>query len=287
MLYIDRFITIYLIYPIWRRLSSENVPRIPILMYHSISDNNVKTKRYPFFETRTSPKVFADHMDWLHRENYHVISVQKAHEILNTKTKTTKRYVVITFDDGYRDFYVNAYPIMEKYGFKATVFLPTKYIGENRIKRFKNIDCLLWRDVQGLSKIGIEFGSHSDTHPILYRMQGEKIFNELIISKAKVEDKLGKEISIFSYPYSFPQHDHSYIEKYIEMLNRSRFKFNITTIIGRSAIQDYPFKIRRLHVNNYDDINLFRAKVEGAYSWVQLIQYIKKRISRIPKIELT
>ncbi len=74
--------------------------------------------------------------------------------------------MVITFDDGFADFYTNAFPLLNRYGFSATVYLPTAYIGKSA-REFKGVECLTWDQVRALDRAGVEFGSHTVSHPQL------------------------------------------------------------------------------------------------------------------------
>ncbi len=98
-------------------LHNKNQIRIPILMYHGIREGT--GNRHPYFETNTSPELFARQMTFLHDRGYDVVSLKDAIGAM-TAGENGKRRVVITFDDGYRDFYTHAFPVLERFGFKAT-----------------------------------------------------------------------------------------------------------------------------------------------------------------------
>ena len=83
------------------------------------------------------------------------------------------RAVVITFDDGFRDFYTAAFPVMQEHQFTATVFLPTAFIGEDR-RSFKGAECLTWEEVRRLRRAGVQFGSHTVNHPRLVEWTGRR-----------------------------------------------------------------------------------------------------------------
>ncbi len=174
-----------------------NEVRIPILMYHSISDADEKGV-HPYFRTSTSPAVFAEHMRFLHDNGYSVIGLNDAVSILNSVAKgemaqqssIANKYVVLTFDDGFRDFHSAAFPVLKQFGFTATVFLATGFIGNERRKRFKGKDCLLWDEVRELDRKGISFGSHTVNHPELVELKKEEIEKEIRQSKEEIENNL-------------------------------------------------------------------------------------------------
>ena len=92
------------------------------------------------------------------------------------------RFVVLTFDDGYRDFCDNAFPILDKYGFKAAVFIATGLMGLKR-SALAGKEIMDWSDARQLQKQGIVFGSHTVSHPILKKLILKDVENELRISK--------------------------------------------------------------------------------------------------------
>src|SRR5439155_15033721 len=100
----------------------------------------------------------------------------------------------------------DGFPTLSKLGFNATVFLPTGYIG--RVARtFKGKKCLTWNEVRELHRAGVEFGSHTVTHPRLTSLTVKEIEHEIRSSKDTIEDELGARVRAFAYPYAFPEAD--------------------------------------------------------------------------------
>ena len=123
-------------------------------MYHSIGDED-ETGVQPYYRTTTAPSVFALHMKHLSDLGYSTIAPAEAVKFLQNGS-LTKKCAVITFDDGYSNFYRHAFPILNRCHFSATVFLPTAFIGTQPIQ-FKGKDCLTWNEVRELRKHGISF----------------------------------------------------------------------------------------------------------------------------------
>ena len=186
------------------------------------------------------------------------------------------RFVVLTFDDGYRDFCDNAFPILEKYGFKATVFLATSLMEINR-SALLGKEIMDWSDARQLQNQGISFGSHTVNHPILKKLMLKDLEYELRISKEEIESRLGKLVDSFSYPYAFPEEYRPFVKNYIDILLKCGYRFGVTTIVGRYQAGDNLFTMKRLPVNNYDDLALFQAKLQGDYDWVHVPQYLRKK----------
>src|SRR5260221_12676986 len=117
---IDRTVTLGLAHPVQRVLRNSHSSRIPVLMYHGI--NCVIGSAHPYLETNTSPAVFARHMQHLHKSGYKTIDLNTAVRMINSGI-CPQRSVVITFDDGFRDFYTHAMPILQDHQFSATMFV--------------------------------------------------------------------------------------------------------------------------------------------------------------------
>ncbi len=127
-------------------------PGIPILMYHSISQGG-EAGRNSYFRTRTDPRVFSKHVAFLAANGYRTIGLGEAVRQNEATTPNAEKAVVLTFDDGFEDFYTEAFPILSTFGYTATVFLPTAYIGAVP-RRFNGTMCLTWSQVRELQKAG-------------------------------------------------------------------------------------------------------------------------------------
>lgn len=283
---LDRLATIYLYHPLVKKLYPCKGVSIPILMYHGIAVNQGK-KVYPYYETTTSPYIFEKHMRFLYENNYTVLNINEVIKAIKSPNHVLRsgrrsKLVAITFDDGFRDFYTDAFPILQKYGFTVTVFLPTDMIN-NQHTKFKEKEYLSWTEVQDLSSKGIIFGSHTVTHPKLILLQSTDIEYEVRYSKKTIEDKLGKSVESFSYPYAFPEENKEFRKYLRSILESSGYKNAVTTIIGTAKERDDRFFLKRIPINVYDDIPLFRAKIEGGYNWLHKPQYLYKLFSRLVK----
>jgi peptidoglycan/xylan/chitin deacetylase (PgdA/CDA1 family) len=193
-----------------------------------------------------------------------------------------QRPIVITFDDGYEDFYTHAFPILETYGFNSTVFLPTAYIGETP-RQFNGAECLTWSQIRELRRAGIEFGSHTVTHPQLKSLKPEDVRDEIRSSKATIEQQLGCAVKSFAYPYAFPETDRTFRQRLRGFLEESGYENGVSTIIGTADRTGDRYFMKRLPVNSCDDPRLFRAKLEGAYDWLHTVQHVSKLIGAYRK----
>jgi peptidoglycan/xylan/chitin deacetylase (PgdA/CDA1 family) len=276
----DRFATLYLVNPL---RSSNPTPSIPILMYHSVSDgsedNGNESKReaaaHPYYRTSTSPQRFAEQIQHLHGSGYRTVSLAEAVSALRGQSPSVDKQVVITFDDGYQDFYRHAFPMLSQCGFSATVFLPTAYIAETPTS-FKGRDCLTWAEVRELNRHGMRFGSHTVTHPQLRELSCAAVKDEISSSKKTIEEKLGCEVDSFAYPYACPQTDTDFRNMLRDLLAEAGYRNGVCTIVGLARSDSDPFFMERLPINSCDDDALFQAKLVGAYDWIAKFQYASK-----------
>jgi peptidoglycan/xylan/chitin deacetylase (PgdA/CDA1 family) len=243
-------------------------------MYHGISEPDGRLL-HPYFETRTSSMVFEEHMRYLSENGYSSIGLNDLPGAVENGSNAG-RIVVITFDDGCRDFLDNAFPVLEKYGLKATVFLPTGLMGTKR-SALVGSEIMGWGDANQLQKQGIMFGSHTVNHLLLKKMILKDVEYELRNSKEEIESRLGSFVDSFSYPYAYPEENPTLGKNYIDILSECGYRFGVTTIIGRYHAGDNLFVMKRLPINDYDDPFLFQAKLEGNYDWVHIPQYLRKK----------
>lgn len=251
--------------------------RIPILMYHSVSDD-LDAQRHPYYRTVTSPGVFERQMRLLRKEGYEVISLSQAIKQLSHAPEVMPtRTAVLTFDDGFRDFHTHAYPILSEFGFTATVFLASGYLnGTFPTGRA----CLHTPEVKALASHGITFGSHTVTHPQLRSVPTQQLHRELAESRAAIEDVTGAPVTQFSYPYGFPEEDAAFVDTLAASLNSSGYTVGVTTAIGCASAKDNPLFLRRLPVNDLDDEPFLLAKLNGGYDWLHTGQLLFKKVKR-------
>lgn len=271
---LDRLISVNVIHPFCRSSSADTVP---ILMYHSISDEP-ETNTSPYYRTATRPEIFRQHMQALKSTGYRAVDLKTA--VHSLKHGPKDKIAVVTFDDGYRDFYTAAFPILQAHAFTATMFLPTAFIG-NEPRSFKSRVCLTWSEVKELHQAGIHFGSHTVTHPKLVELDWPQIQAELADSKAEIENRLGTAADTFAYPFAFPETNRAFVRRLSELLAETGYQCCATTRIGRAKPGDDLMQLKRLPANSCDDARLFQAKLDGAYDWLAPLQAGVKKIKAL------
>jgi peptidoglycan/xylan/chitin deacetylase (PgdA/CDA1 family) len=269
-------------YQLFRRRWRKNRGNfVPILMYHSISPENGASP-HPYYTVNTTEDVFRSHMHFLKKQGYSSVGLESL--IGDSSFERTEKQVIITFDDGFRDFNSAAFPILRELGFTATVFLPTKFIGRAS-PGLRDKYHLSWEEVRMLADQGIEFGSHTSTHVHLVNVNVDRIPHELTESKKTIEDKIGRRVRFFSYPYGFPDHRKKFTAALRAMLIEAGYDCCVTTKIGSVNVGDDRYSLRRIPANSFDDEEFFKAKLNGAYDWLNTPQYVLKNMKMILNIK--
>ena len=223
-------------------------PPLPsILMYHQIEKH---PKNQVLF---VSPENFSSQMKFLKEKDYKVISLKELAYCLQRGERFPKKSVLITFDDGYRNNYTNAYPVLKKYGFPATIFLIVKRIGKEGY--------LSYKEIEEMKNGGIDFGSHTLGHPNLTQISTVGARKEILLSKKILEKRLKEPIDFFCYPYGATN------EKVAEIVRDSGYKMAFCTKGRGDRFPYYDlYTIPRIRVSSRDNLLSFRIKLSPFYS---------------------
>jgi peptidoglycan/xylan/chitin deacetylase (PgdA/CDA1 family) len=178
--------------------------KVPILMYHSISEH--AAPKYRSFAV--PPELFAYHIAYLHQHSYTPITVtQLVHAVVQGGATLPERPVVLTFDDGFADFFTEALPILQQYNFTATLYVTTGFIGSTSRWMQREGEAtrpmLTWDQVSEISTSDIECGGHSHWHLQLDTLPVSIARDEIVRCKKLLEDHLGQKVSTFAYPYGY------------------------------------------------------------------------------------
>lgn len=294
---------------------------IPILAYHRVCDIG-NEPAFPFDPglVSASSSAFAWQMNYL-KERYHPITFQTLLNAMDGKEGLPRRPVIVTFDDGYDDNYLNAFPVLKSLGIPATIFVSTGYIGSGkpfwfdlaahilynapagtllvkdldvtlsldsdvgsrraaatrlvgalkRVSNMKRLDILGWLEreyadamkpgdfrlshpldwnqIREMSAAGIEFGSHTVSHPILSRLDDEELRQELVESRTRLEQELGKSAPVLAYPVGGPD---EFNEKVIQAAASAGYRLGVCYMPGINRLGDVDrFRLRRQHVERY------------------------------------
>jgi peptidoglycan/xylan/chitin deacetylase (PgdA/CDA1 family) len=222
---------------------------IPILCYHRFGSDEGKMV--------LSPKAFAQQMEYLHRNGYRVLRLSELPAFLGGKRQLPARAVVLTIDDGYSSMYHQAYPVLKRYGFPATVFAYTDFIGAR--------DALTWDQMREMVGSGlIDVQAHSKSHSNLtLRMPGEsdgRYRERLSVEAATPRDVLRRKLNVNVSSYAYPYGDAN--ATVIEQLAKTDYKMALTVDPGGNAFFTPPLLLRRTMVLGDEDLEAFKAQLQ-------------------------
>ena len=171
---------------------------LPILTYHSIDHRGSVLS--------VAPEKFLSHMTVLADSGYHIVSLNEAASWLQDQKPFPAKTAALTFDDGFKNFYQEAFPVLKKFGFPAMVFLVVGWCGKENAwpgqsKTIPSFDLLDWKDIKEMAGQGIEFGSHTMNHPNLSQISAVEAEHEISQSQKTIQEAIGQEVKFFAYPY--------------------------------------------------------------------------------------
>ncbi|OEK04732.1 polysaccharide deacetylase family protein [Roseivirga misakiensis] len=211
-------------------------------VYHRFGDD-----RYP--STNLSLDKFEEQLAFLAENNYQVITLNEAFKQVKSKQTAISNVVVITIDDAFKSFYQNGWPLLKKYGFKATLFVNTKTVGSS--------DYMTWEELKEVKAEGIEIANHSHAHP--YFMDNFNInafYSDLIISDAFFRNMLGEIPDGYAYPYG------EWHPKMGDLLDSLGYTYAAAQNSGVIYKESPPFQLPRFPMSdNYADLQDFKQKV--------------------------
>lgn len=242
---------------------------LPILTFHDIDDQ----RSFISF----SPRLFRLGMAKLHESGYQTLSLLEAVDYLRRGASFPDRSLVITFDDGYQTMYDEAFPVLQRYGLSATVFLTVGEKGtagpSDRLPSLEGRSMLTWREIREMHRWGINFGAHTLTHPDLTRLPFDRIEAELCDSKAIIEDALGAPVACFAYPYG--RYDHRSRE-----IAWQYFACACSDKLGLITAGSDPYALERVDTYYLRSDQLFDVMLTRLFPWYIRARCIPRRIRR-------
>ena len=237
-----------------------------IIMYHRVADDRD--------ELAVSPARFRQHMEFLASEGYRVLDVPGVADALVTEELPT-RTIGLSFDDGYRDIAENALPVIAEYGFRATVFLSTGVTdGRARFSWYRQQPPLLaWHEVVELDRGGsLEFEAHTVTHPNLLAVDDQRAMAEIADSKVELEERLGRAVSVFSYPAGL------FGERERRFVSEAGYRFAVSCEPGVNLTTTDRLALHRRQIDARDHLLDFRAKVGGGHDTPLPLRGVYRRL---------
>lgn len=199
-----------------------------ILMYHYV--RNVDANADPLgYRLSVHENELDNQIQLLQSLGYHTMTMADL-----AAGKGDSRSVVMTFDDGYEDFYTTAYPIFKKYGWTATLYIITNKIGGNY---------MTWDQIRELQAAGFEIGDHTLDHFALNTLSVEQQRHQIIDSKHDLEQQLGRPVTAFCYPSG------RYNADTIQIVKDAGYTSATTTVPGLVRVGSDPFLYQRVRMN--------------------------------------
>jgi peptidoglycan/xylan/chitin deacetylase (PgdA/CDA1 family) len=235
-----------------------------ILMYHSVDKNGL------FFTT--TPEEFERQMQYIKQKKYTVLPLSEM--CLRIKEgKTIAGCVCITFDDGYADFFKNAFPVLKRYGFPATVFLISGKLGEELSPTQSKVALKMMTDGEvkraATANSLIEFMPHTKTHPDLSKIPFEEAVKEINQSRKDVELLTGKPADVFAYPKG------RYSIQIADYLRKGDLWLGAVTVeTGLVQNDDDLFTLKRIPVDSATTFPIFKRKLSRG---IDLYQTFKSK----------
>lgn len=209
---------------------------VPVLLYHHIQPNAL-SKAKKQLSLSVDNGMFDLQMGYLVSKGYTPITAKELVDALRYKTSLPSKSIVITLDDGYKDNYEYAYPILKKYNIKANIMLITGLM--------EGADYLSWNQVEEMKQSGlVYFTNHTWSHHNVGRSTQEKIKFEIETAKKQLEQHTGQNNEIFTYPYGASS------ETAIKVLQENGFTGAFSTIAGSYQCNSYILNLHRTKIGN-------------------------------------
>ena len=237
------------------QVTVQDDPRtVMVLNYHKVVDEHMSLS-VPLAD-------FEQHMKWLKEYGYTSITPEELYEFIVNGSELPEKPVLITFDDGYKDNYTNAYPIMKKYGFKGTIFVVTGFLGV-----YDNY--MTWEQAKELADNGFSIESHTYSHKSMTEASDEEISKELTKSRDTIKNKLGTDADFMAYPTG------TYNLHIAELVQKAGYKGAFTIKYDNVSRESNVYALERVPIFHTENTNKdFLERIQYLpliykYGWVK------------------
>lgn len=232
--------------------------RVPILYYHRVDKNIAASKGI-------SPEHFAAQMEYLRRKNYQSVTLDDLAAYFLSGHPLPARPLILTFDDGYLDNFTYAYPILKRFGFTATFFLVSAYIGQRSewegCTEEDVVPLMSRENIHALMVEGFHFGGHTRTHPKLVDLAEEEARSEIVKGKEELENLLQRSVRSFAYPFG------DFDERVMAFVQEAGFVAARTVHTDNTHTREDLLKLRCVKINEQTPPHKFKLYLTRLYHW--------------------
>jgi peptidoglycan/xylan/chitin deacetylase (PgdA/CDA1 family) len=238
-----------------------------VLMYHKVNDRPENPLSVPV-------GVFDEQMDQLRALGYTVVDLEAVLDHYAGVRQLPPRSVLITFDDGYRDNLANALGVLQRYSYPAVLFVPIGYLDddaplpheEHLAQRGLVNGTLRWDELAELERGGIRIESHGISHRPLAALEVDEATREIVLSKLRLEERLGRPVRAFAYVKGSEAH---YKPVHLSLLRQAGYEVAFTSVSGSNGPDADPLRLHRYNVEPYS-ARTFELVLEGACDLIAL-----------------
>jgi peptidoglycan/xylan/chitin deacetylase (PgdA/CDA1 family) len=230
--------------------------RLPILMYHRVAPSGSDS----LARWRVTPAAFEEQLAYLRDTGYRSVTLAEWRHAAAARRALNGRAVLLTFDDGYADFAEHAWPLLQRYGFGATVFLVSDRVGEVNLWDRPHAEALRlmdWTTLRELAAQGVVFGAHSASHPPLTALDPADVVREGCRSLVTLARELGLPPSAFAYPYGDTD---GAVQR---LIGACGYVYGLGVRAGCCRFDDPLLDLPRIEVRGDDRLGQFVAKLES------------------------
>lgn len=243
--------------PRWSAARSGFATRVPVLMYHRIAEDGPEA----LAPWRIHPAAFEEQLQFLREQGYHSITSGQLRSTLATKQPIAGKPVLLTFDDGCLDFFELAWPLLEKYGFRAEVFVVTDKVGTSAdwdSQYGPPAPLMGWRELTSLQAQGIAIGSHLASHRPANTLSRDELAQEALRSRFTLEARLRVRVASVAMPFGV------WDGRLLAALQWARYEIGFTTEDRAAELGSHPLTVPRLHVVGGQDMTSFARRIVEA-----------------------
>jgi peptidoglycan/xylan/chitin deacetylase (PgdA/CDA1 family) len=232
-----------------------------VLMYHKINDRPGNPLSLP-------TSLFDEQMDQLRDLGYTVVDLEAVLDHYTDGAPLPPGAVLLTFDDGYTDNLENAAPVLRKYGYPAVLFVPIGYLDDGRpLPHDEHLATqgvvnrtLDWTQLAELERDGVRIESHGISHRPLADLEVDESAREIVLSKLRLEERLGRPVRAFSYVKGSEAH---YRPVHLSLLRQAGYDVAFTSVSGSNSAATDPLQLHRYNVEPYSP-RTFELVLAGA-----------------------